>query len=60
MVVGADPFRAVSMPVNPPPSPPPNPQGKTSPPWPLWILGATLLLLLGLAYLYGVQPEVLG
>ena len=32
---------------------------KPQPRWPLWILAATLLLLLGLAYIYLVQPEVL-
>lgn len=31
---------------------------KPQPRWPLWILAATLLLL-GLTYIYLVQPEVL-
>lgn len=35
--------------------PPPDAQ----PRWPLWILGATLLLLLGIAYLYWRDPALL-
>lgn len=37
----------------------PSPQMPPQPKWPLWILGATLLLLLGLAFLYGVNPGAL-
>lgn len=34
---------------------PPNAQ----PRWPLWLLGTTLLLLLGMAYLYWRDPALL-
>jgi hypothetical protein len=34
----------------------PNPN---QPSWPLWLLGAVLLLLLGLSYLYWVNPAVI-
>ncbi|HSM83944.1 MAG TPA: hypothetical protein VLS96_19800 [Nodosilinea sp.] len=37
-------------------SPPPE----ATPRWPLWLLGVTLLLLLGLAYLYWLDPALLG
>jgi uncharacterized protein (DUF58 family) len=39
----------------------PNPQlPSPQPKWPLWILGATLLLLLVLAYVYWAEPQGLG
>jgi hypothetical protein len=31
----------------------------SQPRWPLWLLGAVLLLLLGLAYLYWLNPDLL-
>lgn len=31
----------------------------TQPRWPLWLLGATLLLLLGMAYWYWIDPALL-
>jgi hypothetical protein len=33
---------------------------QSQPRWPLWILGFTLLLLLGLTYGYLLEPEALG
>ncbi len=42
-------------------SPPPaNQSPDPQPKWPLWLLGATLLLLLLMAYVYGVEPQGVG
>ncbi|HIK44234.1 MAG TPA: hypothetical protein IGR64_05020 [Leptolyngbyaceae cyanobacterium M65_K2018_010] len=35
----------------------PRPSAAPTTPWPLWILGGTLLVLLALAYLYWFNPE---